>query len=59
MAKQVADMFGLKTDNMNPYMNNVAQLVEAAHVVEASLEIIDKLLVKASSYLTITDNPDE
>ena len=29
-------------------MNSVAQLAEAAHVVEASFEIIDKLLTKVS-----------
>ncbi|MHC4385743.1 MAG: Ni/Fe hydrogenase subunit alpha [Planctomycetota bacterium] len=44
LAKEVETMFGMTVDNVNPFMNNVAQLIEAAHVVEASLEIIDKLL---------------
>ena len=46
LGKTVADMFGLKKGCCNPYMNSVAQLAESAHVVEASLEIIDKLLTK-------------
>ena len=57
LAKTVADMFGLKTDNMNPYMNNVAQLAEAAHVVEASLELIDKLLTKGIKPETVKVTP--
>ncbi len=48
LGKTVADMFGLKKGACNPYMNNVAQLAEAAHVVEASLEIIDMLLTKGT-----------
>ena len=44
LAKEVETMFGMTVDNVNPFMNNVAQLIEAAHVVEASLGIIDKLL---------------
>ncbi len=35
-AKAVAKMFGLKKGCCNPYMNSVAQLAEAVHVVEAS-----------------------
>jgi coenzyme F420-reducing hydrogenase alpha subunit len=46
LAKQVVEMFGLTPKTCNSFMNNVAQLVEAAHVVEASLELIDKLLTK-------------
>jgi len=48
LGKQVAEMFGLKKGCCNPFMNSVAQLAEAAHVVEASLEIIDKLLTKGT-----------
>ncbi|MHC4237102.1 MAG: nickel-dependent hydrogenase large subunit, partial [Planctomycetota bacterium] len=44
LAKVVEEMFGMTVDNVNPYMNNVCQLIEAAHVVEASVEIIDKLI---------------
>jgi len=46
LGKKVADMFGLKKGCCNPFMNNVAQLAEAAHVVEVSIELIDKLLTK-------------
>ncbi|RKY13235.1 MAG: Ni/Fe hydrogenase subunit alpha [Planctomycetota bacterium] len=46
LGKTVADMFGLQKGACNPFLNNVAQLAEAAHVVEASLEIIDMLLTK-------------
>lgn len=46
LGKKVADMFGLKKGCCNPFMNNVAQLAEAAHVVEKSIELIDKLLTK-------------
>ncbi len=44
LAKATAAKFGLEKGNTNPYMNNVAQLVECVHVVEASLQIIDELL---------------
>ncbi|MGM0404547.1 MAG: Ni/Fe hydrogenase subunit alpha [Thermoplasmatota archaeon] len=44
MAKEVADKFGLKPVNHNPYMNNVAQLVEVVHSVEDSIGLIDKIL---------------
>ena len=46
LGKKVADMFGLKKGCCSPFMNNVAQLAEAAHVVEHSIELIDKLLTK-------------
>lgn len=46
LGKKVADMFGLKKGCCNPFMNNVAQLAEAAHVVEVSIELIDKLLTQ-------------
>ncbi len=44
LAKQVAEMFDLKPVNHNPFMNNIAQLVEVVHSVEDSIGIIDKLL---------------
>jgi len=46
MAKGIAQKFDLKPVNHNPFMNNVAQLVEIVHSVEDSIEIIDKLLDK-------------
>jgi len=44
IAKEVAGMFGLKPINYNPFMNNVAQLVEFVHNVEDSLNWIDILI---------------
>ena len=45
-AKGVAEATGLKQGCSNPYMNTIAQLVEAVHVTEAAIELIDKLLTK-------------
>ncbi len=46
MAKDVAKTFGLAKGCCNPYLNNVAQLVECVHVVETSIQMIDELLTK-------------
>jgi sulfhydrogenase subunit alpha len=43
-AKATAETLGLKPVNHNPYMNNVAQLIEIQHVVVESIEMIDELL---------------
>jgi len=43
-AKKTAKSFGLKPVNHNPFMNNVAQLVECVHVVEESAHLISELL---------------
>ena len=43
LAKQTAEMFGLKPVCHNPFMNNVAQLVEVVHSVEDSIRLIDEL----------------
>ncbi len=43
MAKQTAEMFGLKPVCHNPFMNNIAQLVEVVHSVEDSIKLIDEL----------------
>jgi coenzyme F420-reducing hydrogenase alpha subunit len=43
-AKAVAERFGLCPVNHNPFMNNVAQLVECFHVAYESLEIMDEIL---------------
>ena len=45
-AKDVAKAFGLKPVNHNPFMNNIAQLVETVHAAYESLEIMDSLLEK-------------
>ena len=44
LAGKTAAAFGLEQGACNPYLNSVAQLVEVAHVVEHSVEIIDNLL---------------
>jgi len=46
MAKDLAKTFGLEKGCCNPYMNNVAQLVECVHVVETSVGMIDELLTR-------------
>ncbi len=46
LAKDVAKMFGLQKGCCNPFMNSIAQLAEAVHVVEASKLLIDELLTK-------------
>ena len=44
VAKEIAVKFGLTPLNYNPFMNNIAQLAEAVHVVYESLSLIDELL---------------
>lgn len=43
-AKKTAEVLGLAAVNHNPYMNNVAQLIEIQHVIVESIEIVDELL---------------
>jgi coenzyme F420-reducing hydrogenase alpha subunit len=43
-AKDVAESLGLKPINHNPFMNNIAQLVECIHIFNESLEVLDELL---------------
>ncbi len=43
-AAAIAGELGLRPVNHNPFMNNVAQLVECVHVVEESISLIDELL---------------
>ncbi|HEY3354184.1 MAG TPA: Ni/Fe hydrogenase subunit alpha [Polyangia bacterium] len=43
-AKKVADGFGLAPVNHNPFMHNVAQLVEAVHVTHEMMLLIDQIL---------------
>jgi sulfhydrogenase subunit alpha len=45
-AKKVAERFGLKPVNANPFMNNVAQLIEAVHCAETAIARIDELCAK-------------
>ena len=43
-AKELAKKFDLQPINYNPFMNNIAQIVEYVHSVEDSIELIDTLL---------------
>ncbi|MBW1769144.1 MAG: Ni/Fe hydrogenase subunit alpha [Deltaproteobacteria bacterium] len=43
-AKKVAEAFDLRPVNCNPFMNNVAQLLEVIHNMEDSIRLIDDLL---------------
>lgn len=56
-AKGVAKTFGLEKGCCNPYMNTVAQLIEAVHVVETSLEMIDELLTKGIKQEKVSVTP--
>lgn len=43
LAKKTAEMFKLKPVCHNPFMNNIAQLVEVVHSVEDSIRLINEL----------------
>ena len=43
-ATEIADRFGLDAPVHNPYLNNVAQLVEVAHLLGESVRLIEALL---------------
>jgi len=43
LAKKIAELFGLKPVCHNPFMNNIAQLVEVVHGVEDSIKLINEL----------------
>jgi len=43
-AQQVAEDLGLKVPSYNPYMNNVAQVVEVVHCAYNSVRMLDELL---------------
>jgi len=43
-AKKVSEELGLAPVNHNPFMNNVAQLVECVHAAYESISIIDHLI---------------
>lgn len=43
-AKEASAALGLQPVNYNPFMNNIAQVVETVHCIEDAINIIDKLL---------------
>ena len=44
LAKEIANMFGLKPISYNPFMNTIAQVIEFVHTIEDSIKIIDQLV---------------
>jgi len=44
LAKEIANMFGLKPICYNPFMNTIAQVIEFVHNIEDSIKIIDQLV---------------
>jgi coenzyme F420-reducing hydrogenase alpha subunit len=42
--KDIAEELGLKSVNHNPFMSNIARLIECAHVMFESRELLDELL---------------
>jgi sulfhydrogenase subunit alpha len=57
MAQELVKAFGLKKGCCNPFMNSVVQLIETAHVVETSIQMIDKLLTKGLKKETVKVKP--
>ncbi len=45
-AKAVAEELGLEKGCTNPFMNNIAQIVESVHCLEDSIELIDEFLTE-------------
>lgn len=45
-AKDISSLFDLRSPCYNPFMNSVAQIVEIAHNIEDSIEIIDEFLMR-------------
>ncbi|WP_181684965.1 Ni/Fe hydrogenase subunit alpha [Halorhabdus salina] len=52
-ASDLADRFALEPPVTNPYLNNVAQLVELAHLLEEAVSLIEQLLEDG-----LADQPD-
>jgi coenzyme F420-reducing hydrogenase alpha subunit len=44
VAREIAESLNLRPVNHNPFMNNIAQLVECVHVVFESIKLIDETL---------------
>ena len=57
LAQDVAKAVGLEKGNVNPYMITIAQLVEAVHVVETSIQLIDELLTAGIKTEKIVTSP--
>ena len=57
LAQGLVKAFGLKKGCCNPFMNSVVQLIETAHVVETSIQMIDTLLTKGLKNETVKVSP--
>jgi coenzyme F420-reducing hydrogenase alpha subunit len=60
-ASEAAAAFGLEAVCHNPFMNNVAQLVECIHVTHDSIRLIDELVAdeKAPTMVSVTPRAGE
>jgi sulfhydrogenase subunit alpha len=58
MAKEIAEMFNLLPMCYNPFMNNVAQLVEVVHTVEDSIRLINEIEVAGLKIQPEYNNPE-
>jgi sulfhydrogenase subunit alpha len=58
LAKQTAELFGLKPVCHNPFMNNIAQLIEVVHCFEDSIRLIDELEVAGLQSQSEYKKPD-
>jgi coenzyme F420-reducing hydrogenase alpha subunit len=56
-ALEIAESLGLQAVCHNPFMNNVAQLVECVHVAHDSLRLIDELLASAGEPTMVPVTP--
>lgn len=57
-AKEVAEEFALEPTSHNPFLNNVAQVVELAHLFDHAIDIIDGLLDAGLETQSDYHNPD-
>ena len=58
LAKKTAEMFNLKPICHDPFMNNVAQLVEVVHSVEDSVRLIDELEAAGLQSQSVYNKPE-
>jgi coenzyme F420-reducing hydrogenase alpha subunit len=58
-AKEAAEEMGLKHPCYNPYMNNIAQVVETVHCFEDSINLIDDLISDGLSDEKVELLPEE
>ena len=55
-AKAAAKALKLSAPNYNPYMNNIAQVVETVHCYEEALKLLDELIAADLSEATLEPN---